>query len=189
MGRRWKTKGKAFARVFCYVGGPPTLRFYGTVSSLYTLGVCLDSKSSESRWNAVMFYMWGGTPPPRSILLLNNDRTGAKTDLMGLEHKRNPKSSPTDKKVHLPPATMAAWCRRAVPELQLDLFFLFSGRWWRWQLGGVGFWLQITGCVHRTLKAKQRLPSSSVSTLAAPFMLSMPGPWSGDDTFNQFTLQ
>lgn len=31
--------------------------------------------------------------------------------------------------------------------------------------GRVGYWLQITGCVHRNLRAKQSVPRSSISTL------------------------
>lgn len=52
-------------------------------------------------------------------------------------------------------------------------------------VGRVGYWLQITGCIHRNLRAKQSMPSSSISTLQHEAILrhswfqchSTEGPW------------
>lgn len=58
---------------------------------------------------------------------------------------------------------------RTVPELQLDrtllLFLQRSREVAEVAAGRVGYWLQITGCVHRNLRAKQSVLSSSISTL------------------------
>lgn len=49
--------------------------------------------------------------------------------------------------------------------------------------GRVGYWHQITGCIHRNLRAKQSVPSSSIYicpatwSYSAPFMISMSQHW------------
>lgn len=59
----------------------------------------------------------------------------------------------------------------AVPELQLDCRLLrLWGRWWRWL---DGCWLQITGCMNITLRAKQTVPGSPWSALQHDWMLNL----------------
>lgn len=96
-----------------------------------------------------------------------------KTGSVGLKHKR--KLNLILQNVLPPLAKVWASWRPNVPDspcwpwaaagLHITAFYRGAGRLVEVAAGRVGYWLQITGCVPRNLRAKQSVPSSSISTL------------------------
>lgn len=124
-----------------------------------------------------MSCIWGRTRPWWSISLLNNDYCSLEQsiDWLNRTQKKNWISF-YKKTIFLWPKARASWRTDVHESLSCSwtahyCFLQRSREVVEVAAGRVGYWLQITGCVHTNLSAKQSVPSSSISTLQHEAML------------------